>query len=1137
MNLHQAPLESERRLATVLFADISGFTSMSEKMEPEDVTGMMNSCFLMMEGVIEKYGGTVDKFIGDSVMAVFGAPSAIENAAQKAILTALEIQTGLQRFSRERNFEVHLDVHVGINTGTVVAGKVGGDRKREYTVMGDTVNIASRLESISKKGQILVGPDTYHAAKSRFEFRKLKPVSLKGKAEILPIYELLPFQDTAYQKESPKRSLVFSELVGRETELALIESRLKMLAAGRGGIISLIGEAGIGKSRLVAEARKQNIWNRLEFLEGRCISIGRNFSFYPFSILLQNWAGIHENDNERIAFDKLERAVSAVLGEKRGEVLPFIAVISGIALPKMYNGMVKDLEGEALEILIVKSMKELLSKLSQKKPLVILMEDFHWSDKSSTEFLSALFPLSKKFPILFLVVLRPEFGKEMKKAIDMVRTDYSDCYTEIPVRMLTEIQGSMLIHNLMKIPPGTPLQLREQILARADGNPFFLEEVVRSFIDIGAIAMKDGVYEITDRMKDISIPQTVNDVVMARIDRLDEDTRELIRIASVIGRSFFHRILSEVAGDHKNIRSCLENLKEMQFVREHFRMNETEYVFKHALAQETAYASIVIHKRADLHRKTAVAIEKVFAGRLNEFYGMLSYHYISGDDMDKAEFYLLKEGEEALKSGASSEALYYYQEAMSIYVKKCGDKVDPFKMAMIQKQIALSFYKRGQYHEAFEYYTKALACHHIRIPENRFRLLSGFSIAFAHFFISLVFPSLKWKQVPEKHEAEAIEIFYYRLAALLYLDHRKFFLDSFFFARYLSRFDLIRMKGGIGMFVGLSVAFSWSAVSFQLSGRILSFVKNRIDEKELGTLLNFELADLFHAYYTGRWSIMYRSSLVEHGLKVGEIMHVSGYITFYARIRTEQGFYREAREMVRRLSEIGDTYSHDFSRTLKYFLNTMLLMKYRKLPAALIEAEEGIDFVARTDFKQVLMVLHSFKAMIFLYLGDYDNAEKSMEDANRIRSETNFVSSYHCHYQMGVTHLEMYRLQTAISEENRGIIAIRRKQAYSACREMIKNSRKAAAYRTEAFRIMGNYYAVLNRRRKAITWWEKSLTEGEHLGARLEVARTCFEIGRNLPDLSNGRLLVKGLSGADYRERAERMFSEMKLQWDLSKIE
>ncbi|MBW1898701.1 MAG: AAA family ATPase, partial [Deltaproteobacteria bacterium] len=808
MNLHTVHQESERRLTTVLFADISGFTAMSEKMDPEEVTVLMNSCFLMMERIIEKYGGTIDKFIGDCVMATFGAPLAIENAAQKSVRTALEIQTGLQRFNREKNFEVHLDVHVGINTGTVVAGKVGGDRKREYTVMGDTVNIASRLESISKKGQILVGPDTYNAAKSIFEFRKLKPISLKGKSEIFPVYELLPFQNLIHQKESPKRSLIFSDLVGRDTEIALLESSLKKLAAGRGGIINLIGEAGIGKSRLVAEVRKKEIWNRIAFLEGRCISIGRNFSFYPFNTLLQNWAGINENDNERIAFRKLERSVSAVLGEKTQDALPFIAAISGIALPEIYDRRVRDLEGEALEILILKSMKELFSKLSLKKPLVILMEDFHWSDKSSTKFFSALYPLSKNFPILFFAVLRPEYDKNIEKTVDEVRIGYSDQYTEIMLQALTESQSSILINNLMNI-PGMPIQIRDQIMARADGNPFFIEEVVRSFVDIGAVVMKDGCYEITERMKDVSIPHTVNDVVMARIDRLDDSTRGYIRIASVIGRSFFHRILSEVSGDEENIDSCLENLKEMQFIRERRRMEEMEYVFKHALAQETAYASILIQKRRDLHRKTAVAIEKVFAGRLNEFYGMLSYHYISGDDMDKAESYLLKAGEEALKSGASSEALYYYQEAMEIYVKKFGDKVNPMKMAMIQKQIALSFYNKGQYNEAFEYYTKALSGHNIRIPENRFLFLPGFAVAFVNFFISLYFPALKWKRYPEKHEMEAIEIFYYRIATLVYLDSRRFFLESFFLSRYLSKFDLVKIKDGIGRFAGLSVAFSW----------------------------------------------------------------------------------------------------------------------------------------------------------------------------------------------------------------------------------------------------------------------------------------------------------------------------------------
>ncbi len=1136
MSLYSPNQEPERRVVTVMFADISGFTAMSEQMDPEEVSSIMNRCFSMMENIIEKYGGTIDKFMGDCVMALFGVPAAIENAAYKAIQTALEIQNRLNLLNRENRFGAQLDIHVGINTGTVLAGAMGGDRKKEFTVMGDTVNIASRLESISQVGQILVGQDTYHAVRGRFQFKKLKPLILKGKSEIMSIYELLPGKRSVYHNELTSHRMIFSELIGRDTEVAMITSCFQKLSEGSGGIISITGEAGIGKSRILYEVRKMKVCRKFIFLEGKSISMGNKFGFHSFSNLFQNWAGIKENDPEEVSFRKLEKATRSLLDKEADEVLPFVATIMGLSIPDHCYQRTEEIEGDALEILIVKSIKKLLVKLSSKRPVVLIMEDFHWSDTSSIELLSELLPLCQKYSILFVNLFRPITETNMNRMVGNTKIQYPDRYIEMHIQPLSESQGECLIDSLIKT-NGMPEKVKNRILQRADGNPFFIEEVMRSFIDIGAVVRKNGCYLITDMVGAVTIPQTVNDVVMSRIDRLDDSTREVLRIASVIGRTFFHRILSHVIDDTEKIESALRELKEMQLIIERYRFDETEYVFKHALAQETAYASMLNQKRRELHGKIASAIEIIFKDRLNEFYGMLAYHYIGSDDTDRAETCMLKAGEESLRAGASNEAFYYYQEALAIYLKKYGDSVDFLKVAKIEKNIAQSLYNRGQYKEALSFYKKALACYNIQTPEKGIFLIICFLFAFLDFLVSLYLPSLKWRKDPEARDIEVINLFYNKVSTLLYTDSKKFFMESFFFSRYLSRYNIKKIKGGVGMFAGLSVAFSWSAVSFRLSRRIFSFGKQKVHPEDRKSRLNLEMANLFLGYYTGNWDISYDKDLIEFGLQQGSIMHVSGYIAFLGRIRLEQGRYREVRNLVKQLSDISSTYSHDFSQTLKYFLNTKLLLKYRKLRAAMIEAEEGIAFVSRTDFKQVLMVLYSFKVLIYLFLDDILNAKKFLDAANKIRSETDIVSSYLCHYLMSLAHFKLYCLEAVLEKGDRKTIKICREKAFEACRLIKKSSRKVVSYQAEAYRLMGKYYLLTGCHRKALKLWDQSLSIGVKLGAQIEVSRTCFEIGCFWNANREKLPLAEKDNGNAYLERAKNQFQSMELYWDLEKIQ
>ena len=694
MNVNNGTMESERRIATVMFADISGFTAMSEKMDPEQVTCTMNDCFCMMEGCIKTHGGTIDKFIGDCVMVLFGVPKALEDAPQKAVNTAIELRNRLYKFNQEKNLSIPLNLHIGINTGPVLAGMVGGFDKQEYTVMGDAVNLASRLEDASQVGQILVGPATYKATKTGFKYKTLQPITLKGKAEPVLVYELLSVKETLYRVQPGADRMISSAMVGRDTELNKLEFQIMKAINGEGSIVNVIGEAGIGKSRLIAELKNRDVMKRVTLLEGRAISMGANLGYHLIINLLKNWAQITEEDTEVAAFTKLESAIRTTCPEALGEIFPFVATLMGIKLLGRYAERMKGIEGEALEKLILKNVRDLITRGTQRAPLVVILEDLHWSDTSSIELMESLFRLAAKERIVFINVFRPGYAETGDRITKTIQENYPDKYTEIALQPLDEKQTETLINNLLNI-KGFPHKLKDQIIQRAGGNPYFIEEVLRSFIDKGAVVMKESGFEVTDRLSTMSIPRTINEVLMARIDRLDQKTRDLVKTASVIGRNFFYRILTEVARTIEDMDSRLEYLEEIQLIRERKRMEELEYLFKHALAQEVAYDSILVQRRKELHKNVADSIEKVFNERLHEFYGMLAFHYSQAEDLEKTEEYLIKAGEESLKSSASSEALHYYQQALELYLSKYGDKADPAKVAMLEKNIALALFNKG----------------------------------------------------------------------------------------------------------------------------------------------------------------------------------------------------------------------------------------------------------------------------------------------------------------------------------------------------------------------------------------------------------------------------------------------------------
>ncbi len=1130
-------IEGERRQVTVMFCDMEGFTPMAEKLGPEETYSLMDDVYELLIHKVSDYEGTVNELTGDGIMALFGAPIALENASQRALWSALSIHSAIAKFNDQNNSSMPIKMRIGVHTGPVVVGTLGNDLRVQFTAVGNTVNLASRMEGLAEAGTTYVTEETYRQTRSRFRFEAIGKKTVKGKKEAIPVYKLLSAKKDVYRFRLDSERMIYSEMVGRDSALDRLELQVMKAINGEGSIVSIIGEAGIGKSRLVAELKKREVMKRVSLFEGRAISIGRNLSFHPIIDLLKQWARIREDDGEATVLGNLEMAVRNVCPEDLYEVLPFLATLMGMKLSGRYAERIKGLEGEALDNLILKSFRELLLRATELTPLVIVLEDMHWADTSSIELMESLFRLTETQNILFVNVFRPGHEETGDRIVETIRERFQAHYVEIVLGPLDRRTSEVLISNMLNIGEIHHTFIRK-IVDRAGGNPFFIEEVVRSLIDESAVVLKDGVFHVTEKIVTMSIPYTINEVLMARIDRLEEKTRNLVKVAAVIGRNFFYRLVQEVADTVEDIEDRLSYLKEIQLIRERRRMGELEYLFEHTLAQEVVYESILPLKRKELHLKVARSIENIFESRLHEFYGMLAYHYSRAEDLDKTEEYLIKAGEEALKSSASNEALHYYRKALDLYLKKYGDTAVPEKVAMLEKNIALSLYNRGQYEEAVEYFDKALNYYWTKLPKHALSTISRFLSAFFHFIVALYVPALKFRKIPTQRDNEVKDLFHKKCEALAIINPKRFFIESFYHLKRVTKFDLAKLQSGIGTFMGASGLFSFTGYSFRISRKILDFSKKKIGNDDDRQLILYDLLETIHNYFEGNWKIIreYNDDLVTKNLNMGEIYSASQNLFWHGLPSIYQGSLHIAESIVNRLNNIYEVYENDVSLMLKQVLNVSLLIECRKLHHALIEIEEGTDFARKIDYGLGLIHMYSCKARIQILMGDIEEAEKSLGYANEIRREVSSVPWQLSNYYRSRSEYNLYQLEGSIKTGNKADLFKYRKKAIKSGRTLLKQTQKVAQHRTESYKLVGIYYWLRKNQKRALNWWNRSIKEGERLGAGLELSRTYFQVGKRLLEPGSKYEKLNGIKGEEYLKKARVLLEEMNLQWDLDEL-
>jgi class 3 adenylate cyclase len=612
----RSALEGERKQVTVLFADVKGSMDLAEQIDPEEWHKIMDRFFAILSDGVHRFEGTINQFTGDGIMALFGAPIAHEDHAQRACYAALALQSDLRRYANELRLEkgLNFSVRMGLNSGDVVVGKIGDNLRMDYTALGHTASLGARMEQIAAPDRAYLTEHTAKLVEGLVQLEDLGKVTVKGAKEPLQVYELQGVGGLRTKLEV-SRARGFSKFVGRHREMALLEDALERALQGNGQVVGIVADPGVGKSRLCFEFVERCRARNLFVNEGHCPAHGRVVPYLPILELFRDYFGITEVDSDEEARRKIAGTV-LLLDQGFFEVLPLVFEFLGVADPQRPP---PQMDPDAKQRELLAFQRRLTHAHNEERPLVVLIDDLHWIDRASDTFVAELAEVVAGKRVLFVVNFRPEYegGGWMKKS----------WYQQLPLLPLgPEAVGEFFDDLLGK---DTSLgALRERIHQRTGGNPFFIEEVVKSLAESGVLQGGKGSYRLTRSPESVQIPPTVKVVLAARIDRLPEREKAVLQTAAVIGKSFSEPILKRVTDlAETQLLPAVSALRESELVYEEAIYPEAVYAFKHPLTQEVAYGSQLAGRRAEVHAAVARAIEELYPDKLDEQAAVLAHHF------------------------------------------------------------------------------------------------------------------------------------------------------------------------------------------------------------------------------------------------------------------------------------------------------------------------------------------------------------------------------------------------------------------------------------------------------------------------------------------------------------------------------
>jgi class 3 adenylate cyclase/tetratricopeptide (TPR) repeat protein len=641
----RSALEGERKQVTVLFADLKGSMELLADRDPEEARAILDPVLERMMEAVHRYEGTVNQVMGDGIMALFGAPVAHEDHAVRACYAALRMQEAVKQYAQElqRTEGAFIQIRVGLNSGEVVVRSIGSDLRMDYTAVGQTTHLAARMEQIAMPGSTLLAPDTLLLVEGYVQARALGPMVVKGLGEPVEVYELTG-AGVARSRLQAATSRGLTQFVGRDAELEMLRRTLDQAGRGHGQLVALVGEPGVGKSRLVWEFSHSHRTQGWLLLDSGSVSYGQATSYLPLIDLLKGYCGIEDLDDPRRMREKVAGKV-LMLDDALRSSLP--ALLALLDLP------VDDAEWQTLgppqrRQRTHEALKRLLLRESVEQPLLLVLEDLHWIDAETQALLDSLVERLPTSRILLLVSYRPEYEHTWHSKTYYQQLRLDPLPPESAIELLTVLLGDSAELE----------SLRRMLIKGTEGNPFFVEESVRSLVESGTLVGERGAYRLAKPIESAQVPATVQAVLAARIDRLAPEDKRLLQSAAVIGKDVPYQVLRVIAELPEDVlHQGLGRLHRAEFLYETSLYPEAEFTFKHALTQEVTYRSMLQERRRALHARVVDALETRFPDRLTEQVERLGYHALRGELWNKAVRYLSQAGLKAQARAAHAEAI------------------------------------------------------------------------------------------------------------------------------------------------------------------------------------------------------------------------------------------------------------------------------------------------------------------------------------------------------------------------------------------------------------------------------------------------------------------------------------------------
>jgi class 3 adenylate cyclase/tetratricopeptide (TPR) repeat protein len=649
----RSALEGERKQVTVLFADLKGSMELLADRDPEEARRLLDPVLERMMAAVHRYEGTVNQVLGDGIMALFGAPIAHEDHAIRACYAALAMQAAIRTYAEaaRRAHGITVQMRVGLHSGEVVVRAIGNDLHMDYSAVGQTTHLAARMEQLATPGSILLTADTLRLVEGLVQVKALGPIPVKGLPEPVEVFELLGASALRGRFQASVAGGL-TRFVGRETELVALVQALERAGAGHGQVVAVVGEAGVGKSRLVYECVHAHHLQGWRVLESASVSYGKATPYFPVIDLLRRYTHVEERDDARTIQAKVTGQV-LTLDETLQETIPALLFLLD-ALPE--DSPFRALDPPQRRQRTLDACKRVLLRESQVQPVLLVFEDLHWIDTETQALLDSLVESLPTARLLLLVNYRPEYRHGWGS---------KTYYTQLRLDPLPPASADELLQGLLGDDPGLA-PLKRLLIERTEGNPFFLEESVRALVETGVLVGAPGAYRLAQALPSIQVPATVQAVLAARIDRLPPEAKRLLQTAAVIGTEVRLPLLHAIAElPEAALHGNLAHLQAAEFLYETCLFPEREYTFKHALTHEVAYSSVLQERRRTLHARIVEALEVLAGERVAEQVERLAHHALRGEVWDKALAYCRQAGEKAMARSAHREAVGYFEQALS----------------------------------------------------------------------------------------------------------------------------------------------------------------------------------------------------------------------------------------------------------------------------------------------------------------------------------------------------------------------------------------------------------------------------------------------------------------------------------------